>query len=416
MVENNIIVPSPKNFNIIVIGQIVSVLGSALLRFALSLYVLDITGRADIYATLYAVSNIPLLLAPLGGAIADRFNRRNIMIILDFISSFIIICFIFIMSSGSPSIIVIGIVMVLLSIISSMYTPAVTSSIPLLVKEENLERSNGIVQAVQSLSNVLAPVLGGILYGVLGLKTLVIFSGITFLISGIMILFIKIPFEKRSYKGSIAITIFRDMKDGFSYVIKQSFILKSLIIAMLLNLLLTPYFIVGVPIILRVTMKSTNLMYGIGMGAVEIATILGALSIGFFVKKMRINNLYKWILYVAILLIPMAVALTPILLNLGFYPSFIIFILCSIPVMMLLTIISIFVITKVQKKTPNDNLGKVMSIMMAVSTCMLPLGQIIYGFVFERFKGQEFLPTLCASIFMLLVAIFSKKVLKNEKE
>ena len=72
---------SLKDFHLMVSGQIITILGSTLLRFALSLYVLDITGRADIFAGLYAVTSIPFLLAPLG-AIADRFNRRNVMVIL----------------------------------------------------------------------------------------------------------------------------------------------------------------------------------------------------------------------------------------------------------------------------------------------------------------------------------------------
>lgn len=79
-----------RDFRLMVIGQIISILGSALLRFALSLYVLDITGRADIYAALYAFSNIPLLISPVGGAVADRFNRRNLMVLFDFTSGIII--------------------------------------------------------------------------------------------------------------------------------------------------------------------------------------------------------------------------------------------------------------------------------------------------------------------------------------
>jgi MFS family permease len=65
------------------VGQIVTVFGSSLLRFALSLYVLDITGRADLFAALLAVSSIPMLLAPIGGAISDRFNRKSLMVLYD---------------------------------------------------------------------------------------------------------------------------------------------------------------------------------------------------------------------------------------------------------------------------------------------------------------------------------------------
>ncbi|MBL1704266.1 MFS transporter, partial [Klebsiella pneumoniae] len=71
--------PSMKDFYLMVSGQIITILGSTLLRFALSLYVLDLTGRADIFAGLDAITSIPFLLAPLGGAIAYRFNRRNLM-------------------------------------------------------------------------------------------------------------------------------------------------------------------------------------------------------------------------------------------------------------------------------------------------------------------------------------------------
>lgn len=162
--------PSPKNFNLMVLGQIISILGSALLRFALSLYVLDTTGSESLFATLYAVSNIPLLLAPLGGAIADRFNRRNLMVIFDFTSSAIVLCLIILMGTNNASVLVIGAVMVLLSIVSSIYTPAVTASIPVLVAEDKLEGANGLVQAVQALSAVAAPILGGILYGVFGVQ------------------------------------------------------------------------------------------------------------------------------------------------------------------------------------------------------------------------------------------------------
>ena len=77
----------------LVSGQIISVFGSAILRFALSLYILDLTGREDLFATLYAISNVPLIFAPIGGTLADKFNRRNLMVMWDFISCFIVFCF-----------------------------------------------------------------------------------------------------------------------------------------------------------------------------------------------------------------------------------------------------------------------------------------------------------------------------------
>lgn len=404
-----------KDFNLMVIGQIISILGSALLRFALSLYVLDITGRADLFAVLFAISSVPILLAPLGGAVADRFNRRNLMVIFDFTSSIIVFTFFVMLTIGNSSVLLIGVVMVLLSLVSAMYAPAVMASIPVLVEEEKLEQANGIVNGIQALSNVAAPVLGGILYGLIGLKVLVVVSGVFFFISAILEMFIHIPFMQREQDGHIIPTLVNDLKEGFSYVVKQSFIFKCMILAALLNLILTPLFVVGVPIILRVTMQSSDTLYGVGMGLIDFATILGALSMGYFAKKMGISNLYSWIFITALLIVPMAIAVTPLLLNIGYYPSYILFVLSALLIAMIMTIISIYVITLVQKETPNEHLGKVMAIIIAVSQCMAPIGQIIYGLLFEAFSVKVYIPILMICIAMIVMAIATKRILRFEK-
>ncbi|MEY2365780.1 MFS transporter [Lysinibacillus capsici] len=403
-----------KDFIIMVAGQIISILGSALLRFALSLFVLDITGRADLFAVLFAISSLPVLLTPFGGAIADRFNRRNLMVLFDFISSGIVLIFFIVLLTDNHSVLWIGLVMVLLSFISAMYTPAVMASIPLLVSEQKLEQANGIVNGVQALAGVTAPVLGGILYGMLGLKLLVIVSGLLFFFTAIVEMFMTIPFVKRSYDGHLMPTLIKDMKEGFTYVVKQTFILKCTLLAALLNLLLTPLFIVGVPIILRVTMKSSDTLYGIGMGIIDFATILGALTMGYFAKKLRIHTLYIWVLMSAFLVIPMAMSVLPRALQIGYYPSYSLFIGCALIIAMMMTIISIYVMTLVQKETPNEQLGKVMAIMMAVSQCMAPLGQMGYGLLFEFFQANIYIPVFIISVCVLLLAFVTRRIWRLE--
>ncbi len=403
-----------KDFIIMVAGQIISILGSALLRFALSLFVLDITGRADLFAVLFAISSLPVLLTPFGGAIADRFNRRNLMVLFDFISSGIVLIFFIVLLTDNHSVLWIGLVMVLLSFISAMYTPAVMASIPLLVSEQKLEQANGIVNGVQALAGVTAPVLGGILYGMLGLKLLVIVSGLLFFFTAIVEMFMTIPFVKRSYDGHLMPTLIKDMKEGFTYVVKQTFILKCTLLAALLNLLLTPLFIVGVPIILRVTMNSSDTLYGIGMGIIDFATILGALTMGYFAKKLRIHTLYIWVLMSAFLVIPMAMSVLPRALQIGYYPSYSLFIGCALIIAMMMTIISIYVMTLVQKETPNEQLGKVMAIMMAVSQCMAPLGQMGYGLLFEFFQANIYIPVFIISVCVLLLAFVTKRIWRLE--
>jgi len=413
---NNNIKLYTKDFNLVVLGQIVSMFGASLVRFALSLYVLDITGRADIFSIVYAISNIPRILMPLGGAIADRFNRRNLMVIYDFSSSFIVLCLFLLMAEGKPSVVMIGVVMVLLSIISAMYTPAVNASIPLLVAENKIENANGIVTAVKSLSDVVAPILGGILYKIIGINALIILSCIAFFLSAVMEIFIKIPFMKRVQEWNIARTIIKDMKEGLKYVVREPFILKAVILAGLLNLILSPILFVGAPIILRETMQSTDTMYGLGLGLISFAAILGALTIGMFTKRLRMNTLYRWLIVLALLLLPIAIAVMPFMLKLGYYPSFIVFMLGIIPIAVILMLLDIFIISKVQKKTPNENLGKVMAIVMAVAQCAAPIGQVIYGGAFEAFHASVYLPVFFISAVLLVMAGVTQRSLKSEGE
>ena len=409
-------IPARYNFSLLVIGQAISVFGSALLRFALSLYVLDTTGSEALFAALFAISNIPLLLAPLGGAIADRFNRKYLMVIYDFTNSTIVLSLIFLMGTGNITIPAIGIIMVFLSVLGAFETPTVTACIPTLTVSDKLESANGIVQAVQALSGIAAPILGGIIYGFFGVLTLSIFSCAAFFFAAVMEMFIKLPFAKRKQDRHILFAFIKDLKDGFAYVVKEPFILKAITLAAMLNFVLTPLFMVGAPIILRFTMSSGDTMYGVGMGTIQIATIAGAVLTGFFAKKMRVKTIYRWLLTTTLLVIPMAISITPAVLGFGYIPTFIIFMASAIPIAAALTIISVFAIAKVQKKTPDEHLGKVMAIVMAVAQCAAPLGQIVYGFVFEAFSHALYLPLMAVSGLMLLVTLISKKMLRNEGE
>lgn len=396
-----------------VAGQIVSILGSAILRFALNLYVLDITGRADIFATVLAISFIPyLFFSPVGGVIADRFNRRNLMVIFDFCNSAVVLVLMLFLFAGKAPVAFIAVILTLLTMISAMYQPTVQASIPVLVKAEGLEQANGIVSGVSALSSMMGPVLGGILYGILGLKMLLAVSLAAFIMSAVMEMFIKIPFTKTEINVGMARLIVDDMKTGISFMVNEKpLILKTIIFAAAINLFLTSFLLVGMPYILRVTMESSDAMYSVGMALAEIATIIGALSIGLFAKKIKMETLYKWMYVIAALLLPMALAMTSGFLSMGYWPSFILFFLFAMLILILATVISIYVITQVQKETPNELLGKIMAIIMAVSQCAVPLGQLMYGFIIQVFSAKMFVPVLIVCVTTALVAFAAKKML-----
>ena len=112
-----------RNFIFLILGQINSLFANTILRFVLSMYILELTGSASIFAGLLAVSMIPtILLSPFGGILADRANRRNIMVGLDFLScitAFVTVLLI----NESNAVVMAGCVLTVLSILAIQTLP-----------------------------------------------------------------------------------------------------------------------------------------------------------------------------------------------------------------------------------------------------------------------------------------------------
>lgn len=131
-----------RDFTMVVIGQIISLFGNAMLRFALSLYLLRETDSSSLFGAVTACSFIPLVVFSfLGGVIADRINKRNIMVALDFLTAAIISIF-YIPLGQLPLVPLMIVVLMLLYGISGAYQPSVQASIPLLVEYEALAKGN----------------------------------------------------------------------------------------------------------------------------------------------------------------------------------------------------------------------------------------------------------------------------------
>ncbi|MBP1047157.1 MFS transporter [Enterococcus sp. BWM-S5] len=404
-----------RNILFLVLGQFISVFGGAILRFALSLYVLDKTGRADIFATVLAVSSIPVLFSPIGGAIADRFDRRMLMVLMDVANAVLALLLFFVLGT-SQSVLMIGILLFVLSAVGSFDTPVVTASIPLLVEESELEKVNGLVNGVLAMSNVVAPIIGGILYGFLGAQLMVASSIIFFVLAAVIETFIRIPFQKRAMEKGMVQTLTADLVDGFREIRNNKVILKTILIAALINFVLTPFFIVGTPIILRVVLQVNDSVYGIGMSLFSLANILGAVFAGPLTKKLKFNNFYWTFTISGLLLIVMNLGLTFAGSGSGSMIGFLFFVITGVPIGMLMSSISIYLIAVVQRITPTENIGKVMATIIAVAQCAVPLGQMMIGLLFKETTTSIFVPVMFIAAIVLLVSYLCYYLFKETKD
>jgi len=184
-----------KDFILVVIGQIISIFGNQIIRFVLPLYLLNQTGSSVLFGTILAVSFIPMiLLFPIGGIIADRVNKRNIMVILDFSTGILIILF-YLLVGKIDIVPLMAVTMIILFGIQVAYQPAVKASVPALVETEHIMQANSIVDVINSLASMAGPVVGGILFSIFGLTPILYVAIFCFFASAIMGIFIQIPKE-----------------------------------------------------------------------------------------------------------------------------------------------------------------------------------------------------------------------------
>ena len=129
-----------RDFTMVAIGQVISLFGNAILRFALPLYLLRETDSSSLFGIVTACSFIPMIIfSLLGGVIADRKNKRNIMVILDFATAGVI--FLFYLALGKiPVVPLMVLTLMILYGISGTYQPAVQASVPLLTERKRRDK------------------------------------------------------------------------------------------------------------------------------------------------------------------------------------------------------------------------------------------------------------------------------------
>lgn len=407
-----------RDFTIMIVGQIISLFGNAILRFALSLYVLDLTGSAAAFGGILALSMIPtVLLSPFGGMLADRIPRQKIMWGLDFTTAALIALFT-VLNSMASSLTVITVMMMALSVIQAFYQPSVQSSIPSLVSEENLMAANGVAVQVQALANLLGPIIGGFLYGVLvprfGLLPILIASGVCFFISAVMELFLHIPFTRLERTGSPLAQVKEELGGAFHFLVRENpGTAKLLVVVAGLNLFLAALFIVGLPFLVKIYLGLSAELYGFAEAALGCGSIVGGLLSGVISKKFGLKDSYRFLLVTSVLLLPIALVLA---LNIPAAAAYGVILLSVLLGMAATALFNIACQTFLQQQTPTHLLGKVSSFVTVTCVCALPLGQALYGVLFELFRSAPWPVVLFGSLVSVCLSFSAKKALGALKE
>lgn len=397
-----------RDFTMVVIGQIISLFGNAILRFALPLYLLRETNSTSLFGAVTACSFIPMVIFSLfGGVIADRKNKRNIMVALDFTTAVVILIFSFALGKISLVPLMIAVLMILYGI-SGIYQPAVQASIPLIAEKQFLMQGNAVINMVSTLAALLGPIIGGVLFGAFGIMPILFISVGCFVFSAIMEIFIHIPFEKNTDGKSIFGAVASDLSDSFKFIKNEKPIFLSVFsIVALFNLILSAVMIVGIPVIVVQILEMSDTALGITQGAMGLGGLAGGIIAGAAAEKIRLKNGYVILIICSLAAAFMGISVfEAIPKNVGY----IIITAVSFGAMCASTMFSVSMMTAVQQQTPPNLLGKIMAVIIAVSSCSQPVGQAVYGVLFDVFSDKPYLIMIGAAVLAMAVSLYSKRV------
>jgi DHA3 family macrolide efflux protein-like MFS transporter len=254
-------------------AQACSLIGSALVQFALVWWLTIETGSATVLAFAMMMAMIPqILLGPFAGALVDRWNRRHVMIWADMSIALVTVVLIVLFATDLVQVWQIYLVLLVRSAGGAFHWPAMSASTTLMVPKKHLARVGGLNQAISGAVSIAAPALGAVLLLALPMWGILSVDVITAAVAIAPLLFIKIPQPVRSRddQGKVP-TVLGDMRDGFRFLRSWRGAFILILMIMVINLLFTP----------AVTLMPILVTSYFGKGLVEFATMEMVIGLSF---------------------------------------------------------------------------------------------------------------------------------------
>lgn len=267
---------APKNmrpFMIIWLGQLISMLGSGLTAFALGVWIFQETRQATPFALTVLFANLPrILLAPVAGVVADRYNRRLIMMLADTGNAVVTVAVIFLLWLGNLQVWHIYVIALASSIFGAFQEPAYTASVTMLVPKKELARASGLIQMTQALEMLIVPLVAGLLFAWIGLQGIIAIDLVTFFfaIGALFIIHIPQP-EIEPAEQTAKPSFLSDAGYGWRYLRERPGLFGLLIYFALVNFFLNFAGVLTTPLVLSFTTTAV-------LGAIQMASGVGMLA------------------------------------------------------------------------------------------------------------------------------------------
>lgn len=223
-------------FSIIWFGQLVSLFGTAMTRFALLIWAYQQTGAATTLALLGFFAWLPfIVISPLAGVLADRFDRRKIMILADLGAGLSTMVVLGLLLSGNLAIWHLFLLEAMASFCEAFQTPAYTALTSTLLDKQSYARASGMRSLAGESSQIIAPVGAGLLMSFIGLQGVLLVDIATFLVAMVTLAFLRLPTTKSGLPHQTAEPFYQQLTFGFRYIFQRPGLVGLLVIFMGIN-------------------------------------------------------------------------------------------------------------------------------------------------------------------------------------
>ena len=369
-------------FIIIWFGQLVSLIGSGLTSFALGIWVYQRTGSVTQFALISLSTTLPLItISPIAGPLIDRWNRRWAMIFSDSGAGLSTLAISLLLAIGHLEIWHIYLVTAISSAFNAFQWPAYTATTTLLVPKQHLSRASGMTQLGRAATQLISPVLGGVLLGTIHLQGVILLDFVTFLFALFTLLSIQFPTAKTTTarklgKGSLL----RETTYSWLYLTARPGLLGLLIFFATSNFLVGVVQVLVTPLVLSfaspVVLGSILSIGGSGMllGSLVMSTWGG--------PQRRMNAVFGFMLLAGLCI-----------LSAGLRPSASVFALAAFLFFFSLPIINASSQVIFQQKVAPDVQGRVFALNGAIAGAAKPLAYVMAA----PLADQVFEPLMAAN-------------------
>ena len=390
-----------NTFILIVLGQIVSLFGNAALRFALPLYLLRQTGSAALYGGITALAMLPALAGMLtGGALADRCRKARLMALLDLVTAGIAAA----AAAGLPHLPLLPLVLTVLGslyAIQGLYQPVVRACLPLLLNGTQLLRGNAVIQLVDTVDELLGPLLGAVLLEHLGIRGLLVLCGCCFALSAGMELCLRIPQDVPQdvpYDTKLSVrSLWADLRESAQFLTGQAAVLRLAAAMAAVNLLEVPALTVGVPVLVVQTLQKSDASLGLVQAVLSTGGILGGVLAGTVFVRHPIRSGTSLLLALSGVCAALGLALRVPTLQFGS-----ILVLGAV-FMAVAALFNVWFFAQLQMLVPQAQLGKTTACISVLACLTQPIGQAAYGSAFQHWAAHPADVLLAAGVLSALV-------------